>query len=148
MRNLMVCTLLLACAVLPFQSPACAQSEQSQNTTEKEQSQANGYEEKRVVIISQPTAYNKLTAQQKERVDRVLALLRQPPEDRPPASQQLKDHPSIGAVMALRSNAQANAQAIDIECMYDENGGAGCWFNNTFCGIVWGGVVEVGCWTP
>ena len=56
MRNLIVCTLLLAYAVLPFQSPAYAQSEQSQNTTDKEQSQATGYEEKRVVILSAPTA--------------------------------------------------------------------------------------------
>ncbi len=143
MRNLIVCTLLLAYAVLPFQSPAYAQSEQSQNTTDKEQSQATGYEEKRVVIRSVPTAYNKLTAQQKERVDRVLALLRQPPEDRPPASQRLRNHPSIRAAMALQSNAQAK----DIDCLYDENGAAGCWIDlETFCWIIWEpSCCEIGC---
>ncbi len=145
MRNLIVCTLLLAYAVLPFQSPAYAQSEQSQNTTDKEQSQATGYEEKRVVILSAPTAYNKLTAQQKERLDRVLALLRQPPEDQPSASQRLRNHPTMSVGMAL----QSNPQAIELGCVLDESS-AGCWTDDqeTYCGIIWSGTLEIGCWSP
>ena len=89
-----------------------------------------------------PTAYADLTPKQKARVDQALGLLRQPQQNRPRASRRLRNHPSIRAAVALQSSARAK----DIDCTYDEDGAAGCWIGDTFCGVVWAGSLEVGCW--
>jgi hypothetical protein len=85
------------------------------------------------------TPYNKLTPQQKARVDQARTLLMRSPEDRPPASQRLRNHPVMRSAVSLQSSAQAKDTGIF--CDYWEGEGVGCWIvgddASAFCGIIW-----------
>ncbi len=92
------------------------------------------------------TPYARLTAPQRERIDRVIDLLQMPPEKRPSASRRIETHPSLAWIKSVREDPKA----AEIDCGFDATAGyALCWFgDDLLCGIVWGdlgGGFDIGC---